>query len=119
MFRHTPERLEAIDGIADQNPMEVQNSPLAAARLTTARRAGDYHVMGGTPSNCTLLPCSGNQAQVIAGISLPMPARPDLPQRYADGDRNGLAGGQGGAVRWITGFVCHIDNRWQQPTTRG
>ncbi|WP_211442426.1 PTS sugar transporter subunit IIA [Collimonas humicola] len=107
VFRHTPERLEAIDVIADQNPMEVQKlAKQAAARLDDGSGVLVItDVMGGTPSNCTLPFCSGSQTQVIAGISLPMLLRA-LTYRNDTLDvvtEMALAGGQGGAVR--------VDNR--------
>ncbi|MQR00652.1 PTS sugar transporter subunit IIA [Glaciimonas soli] len=107
VFRQAPERVEAIDVIADQNIEEVQMLARAAVK-----RLDDgsgvlviTDVMGGTPSNCTLPFCSLNQTQVIAGVSLPMLLRA-LTYRNDTLDvvtEMALAGGQGGAVR--------VDNR--------
>ncbi|MDP5008980.1 MAG: PTS fructose transporter subunit IIA [Glaciimonas sp.] len=107
VFRQTPERVEAIDVIADQNIEEVQ----ALARAAVKRLDDGSgvlvitDVMGGTPSNCTLPFCSRNQTQVIAGISFPMLLRA-LTYRAEPLEvvaEMALAGGQGGAVR--------VDNR--------
>ncbi|MGS0742431.1 PTS sugar transporter subunit IIA [Glaciimonas sp. GG7] len=107
VFRQTPERFEAIDVVADQNPAEVQLlAKQAVARLDDGSGVLVItDVMGGTPSNCTLPLCSGTQTQVIAGISLPMLLRA-LTYRNDTLDvvaEMALAGGQGGAVR--------VDNR--------
>lgn len=107
VFHGTPERLEAIDVIADQNPREVQRlARQAAKRLDDGSGVLVItDVMGGTPSNCTLPFCSSSHTQVIAGISLPMLLRA-LTYRHDTLDvvaEMALAGGQGGAVR--------IDNR--------
>jgi len=107
VFRGMPERIEAIDVIADQNPAEVQK--LAADAV---RRLNDgsgvlviTDVMGGTPSNCTGYLCAVDNVEVIAGISLPMLLRA-LTYRNDTLDvvvEMALAGGQSGAVR--------VDNR--------
>lgn len=107
VFRQVPERFEAIDVIADQNPADVK---LLAKQAVDRLDDGSgvlviTDVMGGTPSNCTLPLCSGTQTQVIAGISLPMLLRA-LTYRNDTLDvvaEMALAGGQGGAVR--------VDNR--------
>lgn len=103
VFRQQPERLEAIDVIADQSPAEVQQlAKQAAARLDDGSGVLVItDVMGGTPSNCTLPFCSDNRIQVIAGISLPMLLRA-LTYRHDTLDvvaEMALAGGQGGVVR--------------------
>ncbi len=107
VFRGLPERLEAIDVVADQDTQEVKvEAQEAICRLDT----GDgvlviTDVMGGTPSNCTLPLCQPGRIEVIAGISLPMLLRA-LTYRSASIDvvvEMALAGGQGGAVR--------VDNR--------
>ncbi|HEY4542662.1 MAG TPA: PTS fructose transporter subunit IIA [Noviherbaspirillum sp.] len=107
VFRARPERLEAIDVRADQDPAEV-----CRAASEAIRRIDDgsgvliiTDVMGGTPSNCTLKLCSPDHVEVIAGISLPMLLRA-LTYRMDTLDvvvEMALAGGQGGAVR--------VDNR--------
>ncbi|MES2535396.1 MAG: PTS fructose transporter subunit IIA [Pseudomonadota bacterium] len=107
VFRARPERLEAIDVLADQDPAEVRALAKAAiARLDN----GDgvlviTDVMGGTPSNCTLPLCDPGHIEVIAGISLPMLLRA-LTYRQDTLDvvvEMALSGGQSGAVR--------VDNR--------
>ncbi|KAF3997158.1 PTS sugar transporter subunit IIA [Glaciimonas immobilis] len=107
VFRQMPERFEAIDVVADQNPTEVKLlAKEAAARLDDGSGVLVItDIMGGTPYNCTLPLCSGTQTQVIAGISLPMLLRA-LTYRNDTLDvvaEMALAGGQGGAVR--------VDNR--------
>ncbi|HVL76385.1 MAG TPA: PTS fructose transporter subunit IIA [Noviherbaspirillum sp.] len=107
VFRARPERLEAVDVRADQDPAEVSR-----VALDVIRRIDDgtgvlviTDVMGGTPSNCTLKLCSPGHVEVIAGISLPMLLRA-LTYRQHTLDvvvEMALAGGQGGAVR--------VDNR--------
>jgi PTS system mannose-specific IIA component len=107
VFRARPERLEAIDVAADQEPIEVRRlASDAIARIDD----GDgvlviTDVMGGTPSNCTLSLCQPGHVEVIAGISLPMLLRA-LTYRNDNVDvvvEMALAGGQNGAVR--------VDNR--------
>lgn len=107
VFRDFPERIEAIDVIADQNPAQVQK--LAADAV---RRLDDgsgvlviTDIMGGTPSNCGGYLCVIENVKVIAGISLPMLLRA-LTYRNETLDvvmEMALAGGQSGAVR--------VDNR--------
>jgi PTS system ascorbate-specific IIA component len=107
VFRSAPERIEAIDVIADQNPADVQKLAIEAVK-----RLDDgsgvlviTDVMGGTPSNCTGFLCGLENVQVIAGISLPMLLRA-LTYRNDTLDvvvEMALAGGQNGAVR--------VDNR--------
>lgn len=103
VFRSRPERIEAIDVIADQNPAEVQKLAIEAVK-----RLDDgggvlviTDVMGGTPSNCSGFLCGLENVQVIAGISLPMLLRA-LTYRNDTLDvvvEMALAGGQNGAVR--------------------
>lgn len=107
VFRTRPERLEAIDVVADQNPAEVKQ--LAAQAV---KRLDDgsgvlviTDVMGGTPSNCTLQLNDPSHVEIIAGISLPMLLRA-ITYRSDTLDvvvEMALAGGQSGAVR--------VDNR--------
>jgi PTS system ascorbate-specific IIA component len=107
VFRGRPERMEAIDVCADQDPAEV-----AALAKEAIHRIDDgsgvlvmTDVMGGTPSNCTLRLCNPGHVEVIAGISLPMLLRA-LTYRTDTLDvvvEMALAGGQSGAVR--------VDNR--------
>ncbi len=107
VFRSMPERVEALDVIADQNTDEVRKlAQQAIARLNDG--AGVLvitDVMGGTPSNCTLQLCQPGEVEVIAGISLPMLLRA-LTYRHNSLDvavEMALAGGQNGA--------CRVDNR--------
>jgi PTS system ascorbate-specific IIA component len=107
VFRSRPDRLEAIDVIADQDPAEVRR---LAADLIARIDDGDgvlvmTDVMGGTPSNCTLPLCQPGHVEVVAGISLPMLLRA-LTYRNDTVDvvvEMALAGGQNGAVK--------VDNR--------
>jgi len=107
VFRGLPERIEAIDVVADQNPAEVQ--ALAAAAVRRLDEGNGVlvitDVMGGTPSNCCSYLCASENVEVIAGISLPMLLRA-LTYRHDTLDvvvEMALAGGQSGAVR--------VDNR--------
>ncbi len=107
VFRSMPERVEALDVVADQNTDEVRKlAQQAIARLNDG--AGVLvitDVMGGTPSNCTLQLCNPGEVEVIAGISLPMLLRA-LTYRHNSLDvavEMALAGGQNGA--------CRVDNR--------
>ena len=107
VFRGIPERVEALDVIADQNPDEVRTLALEAiARLNDGSGVLVItDVMGGTPSNCTLQLCQPGEVEVIAGISLPMLLRA-LTYRHNSLDvmiEMALAGGQNGA--------CRVDNR--------
>ncbi|RJG04829.1 PTS fructose transporter subunit IIA [Noviherbaspirillum cavernae] len=107
VFRSRPERLEAIDVLADQDPNEVsRNAREAIARLDDGSGVLVItDVMGGTPSNCTLCLAEPGHVDIIAGISLPMLLRAityrndtlDVVMEMA------LAGGQNGATR--------VDNR--------
>lgn len=107
VFRAQPDRLDAIDVIADQEPAEVEQ--LARCAIAGLDDGSGVlvitDVMGGTPSNCTLGLCNVSNVEVIAGISLPMLLRA-LTYRHDVLNvvvEMALAGGQGGAVR--------IDNR--------
>jgi PTS system mannose-specific IIA component len=107
VFRGRPERMEAIDVRADQDPAEVtQLAKEAIGRVDAG--AGVLvitDVMGGTPSNCTLRLSDPGRVEVIAGISLPMLLRA-LTYRTDTIDvvvEMALAGGQSGSVR--------VDNR--------
>ncbi len=103
VFRGTPERLEAIDVIPDQDTAEVNANARAAIR-----RLDDgsgvlviTDVMGGTPSNCCNQLSEPGKVAVIAGISLPMLLRAityrlDTLDVVVD---LALAGGQNGAMR--------------------
>jgi PTS system ascorbate-specific IIA component len=107
VFRGRPDRMEAIDVRADQDPAEVaQIAREAIARIDDGSGVLVItDVMGGTPSNCTLRLCEPGRVEVIAGISLPMLLRA-LTYRTDTLDvvvEMALAGGQSGAVR--------VDNR--------
>lgn len=107
VFRGQPERVEAIDVIADQDLAEVN----AKAREAIARLDNGSgvlvitDVMGGTPSNCCHQLADPGRVEVIAGISLPMLLRA-ITYRHDTLDvvvEMALAGGHSGAVR--------VDNR--------
>ncbi len=107
VFRGRPERIEAIDVWADQDPVEVKR--LAQAAIVRVDDGSGVlvitDVMGGTPSNCTLQLGRAGYVEVIAGISLPMLLRA-ITYRNDTIDvvvEMALAGGQSGAVR--------VDNR--------
>lgn len=107
VFRTRPDRLDAIDVRADQDPLEVKRLAKAAiARLDDGSGILVItDVMGGTPSNCTLSLCQPGHVEVIAGISLPMLLRA-ITYRNDTLDvvvEMALSGGQSGAVR--------VDNR--------
>ncbi len=103
VFRGRPERLEAIDVRADEDPAAVN----CRAREVVERLDDGSgvlvitDVMGGTPSNCTRPLSDPGHIEVIAGISLPMLLRA-LTYRNDTLDvvvEMALAGGQSGAVR--------------------
>ena len=107
VFHARPERMEAIDVRADQDPAEIRSIAQAAiARIDDGSGVLVItDVMGGTPSNCTLQLCQPGHVEVIAGISLPMLLRA-LTYRHDTIDvvvEMALAGGQSGVVR--------VDNR--------
>ena len=107
VFRGRPDRLEAIDVAADQDPSEVKKlADEVIARIDDGSGVLVItDVMGGTPSNCTLSLARPGQVEVIAGISLPMLLRA-ITYRNDTLDvviEMALAGGQSGAVR--------VDNR--------
>ncbi|MGN6702768.1 MAG: PTS sugar transporter subunit IIA [Burkholderiaceae bacterium] len=107
VFRGRPERLEALDVCADQDPAEV-NRLAAAAIARHDDGAGVLiltDVLGGTPSNCSGPLLAAGRVEAIAGLSLPMLLRA-LTYRHDTLDvviEMALAGGQNGAVR--------VDNR--------
>lgn len=107
VFRARPERLEAIDVIADQNVDEVHR--LAREAVLRLDDGSGVLVMtdmiGGTPSNCCGRLGDPDQVAVIAGISLPMLLRA-ITYRHDQLDvvvEMALAGAQNGATK--------IDNR--------
>ncbi|NMM27544.1 MAG: PTS fructose transporter subunit IIA [Glaciimonas sp.] len=107
VFRGRPDRIEAIDVVADQDPLEINRlAERAIARLDDGSGVLVItDVMGGTPSNCCNKLSLPGHIDVIAGISLPMLLRA-LTYRQDTLDvvvEMALAGGQSGAVR--------VDNR--------
>ena len=103
VFRAMPERLEAIDVLADQNTDEVHK--LAQEAILRLNDGSGVLVMtdvlGGTPSNCCRQLGEPDQVAVIAGISLPMLLRA-ITYRSDALDvvvEMALAGGQNGALR--------------------
>ena len=107
VFRGRPEKLEAIDVVADQDTAEVNRH---AKQVIASLDDGSgvlviTDVMGGTPSNCCHQLADAGHVEVIAGISLPMLLRA-ITYRNDTLDvvvEMALAGGQSGAVR--------VDNR--------
>jgi PTS system mannose-specific IIA component len=107
VFHARPERIEAVDVLPDQDPVEVDR--LAQAAIALLDDGSGVLVitdaMGGTPSNCCNKLSLPGHINVIAGISLPMLLRA-LTYRHDTLDvvvEMALAGGQNGAVR--------VDNR--------
>ncbi|MBS0309064.1 MAG: PTS fructose transporter subunit IIA [Proteobacteria bacterium] len=103
VFGTRPERLEAIDVIADQDPNVVKQ--LAAEAIARINDGSGVlvitDVMGGTPCNCTLALREPGKTEVITGISLPMLLRA-LSYRTDTLDavtEMALAGGQNGMTR--------------------
>lgn len=107
VFRGTPERLEAIDVIADENRSAVQER---ARTLIGQLDDGNgvlvlTDIMGGTPCNCCDPLTEPGRVNVVAGVSLPMLLRA-ITYRNDTLDvvtEMALAGGQNGAVK--------VDNR--------
>ena len=107
VFRSKPERLEAIDVVADQNLDEVNQ--LAREAITRLNDGSGVLVLtditGGTPANCCSRLADPSEVAVVAGISLPMLLRA-ITYRHDTLDvvvEMALAGGQNGATR--------VDNR--------
>ncbi len=103
VFRSRPERLEAVDVVADQNVDEVRRIVREAiVRLDDGSGVLIMtDIIGGTPSNCCPQTGDANQVAVIAGISLPMLLRA-ITYRQDQLDvvvEMALAGGQNGATR--------------------
>ncbi len=107
VFRGPPERLQAIDMIADESRTEVQSR---ARAIIDQLDDGNgvlvmTDIMGGTPCNCCDLLSEPGRVNVVAGISLPMLLRA-ITYRNDTLDvvtEMALAGGQNGAVK--------VDNR--------
>lgn len=107
VFHARPERFEAIDVFADQDPDDVYRKAFEVmAQIDDGSGVLVItDVKGGTPSNCTMKLRTTGLVEVIAGISLPMLLRA-LTYRQNPLDvvaEMALTGGQDGAVR--------VDNR--------
>ena len=107
VFRARPERLEAIDVVADQDPAQV--NALASAAIARLDDGSGVlvitDIVGGTPAMCSLSLGQPGHVEIIAGISLPMLLRA-LTYRHDNVEvvlEMALAGGQSGAQR--------VDNR--------
>lgn len=74
VYKDTPERVEALDVIADQDPGEVLR--LASDAIERINDGSGVlvltDVVGATPANCTQSLCVPGEIEVIAGVSLPM-----------------------------------------------
>ena len=107
VFHGPPERLEAIDMVADESRSNVQER---ARDIINRLDDGNgvlvmTDIMGGTPCNCCDQLSEPGRVNVIAGISLPMLLRA-ITYRSDTLDvvtEMALAGGQNGAVK--------VDNR--------
>lgn len=103
VFRNTPEQVESLDVIADQDPDEVRRlAREAIARIDDG--AGVLvltDIVGATPSNCTRPLCVPGKVEVVAGVSLPMLLRA-ISYRHSTLEHAAemaLAGGQKGVCR--------------------
>jgi len=74
VYKDPPEKLEALDVIADQDPGEVRR--LASEAIARINDGSGVLVLtdmlGATPANCTQSLCVSGEVEVIAGVSLPM-----------------------------------------------
>jgi PTS system mannose-specific IIA component len=74
VYKDAPERVEALDVIADQEPSEVLR--LASDAIERINDGSGVlvltDVLGATPANCTQSLCVPGEIEVIAGVSLPM-----------------------------------------------
>lgn len=107
VFRGQPERLEAIDVVADQDTEEVNRiAKEAIARLDDGSGVLVMtDIMGSTPCNCCNRLADGDHVCVITGVSMPMLLRA-LTYRQDTLDvvvEMALQGAQNGARR--------VDNR--------
>lgn len=103
MFEDDPERIEAIDVHADQNPEEIECRAFQSiARLDDGSGVLVLtDVLGGTPSNCCRRLVTPGKVEVIAGVSLPMLLR---AMTYRKEDlktvvEKVLSGGKSGSVK--------------------
>ncbi len=106
VFRGQPERLEALDVVADQDTNEVNR--LAREAITRLDDGTGVlmmtDIMGGTPCNCCSQLREAGKVEVIAGISLPMLLRA-LTYRNDTLEvvtEMALQGGQNGAIKLET-----------------
>jgi PTS system mannose-specific IIA component len=74
VYKDAPERLEALDVVADQEPSEVLRlASDAIARINDGSGVLVLtDVIGATPANCTQSLCVPGEIEVIAGVSMPM-----------------------------------------------
>jgi PTS system mannose-specific IIA component len=102
VFRATPERVEAIDVIADEDKGGVnQRATAAIAQLDDGSGVLVMtDVIGGTPCNCCSQLSDPGHVNVIAGVSLPMILRAITYRNEALDvvTEMALAGGQKGAM---------------------
>lgn len=112
VFKAAPERVEALDVIADQEPDEVRRlAREAIARVDDG--AGVLvltDIMGATPCNCTMQLCIPGKVDVVAGVSMPMLLRAISYRQneLAVVAEMALAGGQKG--------VCRVEQPLAQPS---
>jgi len=106
VFKNPPERVEALDVLADQDTDEVGRlAQTAIARINDGSGVLVLtDIMGATPCNCTMQLCIPGEVEVIAGVSLPMLLRAiSYRQNTLEvAAEMALAGGQKGA--------CRVDN---------
>ena len=74
IYKDPPQKLEALDVIADQDTNDVRQLAMQAiARLNDGSGVLVLtDMLGATPANCTQSLCVPGEIEVIAGVSLPM-----------------------------------------------
>lgn len=74
IYKDPPQKLEALDVIADQDTNDVRQLAMQAiARLNDGSGVLVLtDMLGATPANCTQSLCMPGEIEVIAGVSLPM-----------------------------------------------
>jgi PTS system ascorbate-specific IIA component len=74
IYKDPPQKLEALDVIADQDTNDVRQLAMQAiARLNDGSGVLVLtDILGATPANCTQSLCMPGEIEVIAGVSLPM-----------------------------------------------